>query len=153
MNVSLGFQNERMNYGEERYMDFSLLYPTISLFLKATGKLSFGTLIMNPQRIKFNENNFSKAGILTSISYATSLQSYLSLGIEQKNGEPMKFTCGMEYKFSKAICLRISHEIRYSRFCSGVTIRVSSIAMSFAYTNQLEAGNNSAVSLLFPIQK
>lgn len=152
-NVGLGFQNERMNYGEDRYQDFNMIYPTVALYLKATGKLSLGTLIRNPQRIKFNEGNYKKAGIISCISYATSLQSNLAFGIEQVNGESMKFTCGLEYKFSRSIYLRIAHEIRYSRFCSGLTIRLSSLAMSFAFTNQLETGNNSVVSLLFPIQK
>lgn len=153
INLGVAITHERFQYAESRYNDLNNIYPSISLFVKATPKIDLACLIINPFRSKIAKDLFTPGKLIGSIAYSVNKSSKIGFGIEQKSGQEIIFTSGIDYQFSKIIVIRSAYVYQLSKLSFGTRIFYQKIFFDIGFSNQLLTGNSASFSFLIPFSK
>lgn len=152
-NAGLQIIIERNSFSEIKYNDYSVIYPNISFFLKATKKINLGAIITNPQRLKINKTSNLPSQIEFSLGLIANPSTKFGFTIKQLNSSKALTTFAIEYKIISNCFLRAAYETQLNKVCSGFRIIYSNILFDFAFTNQLNTGSNSSLSVIIPLKK
>lgn len=152
-NLGLVFTDERYQYAENRYQNLNNLFPSISLFAKVTSKIDLAFLINNPFRTKIANDLFLPGKLIGSLAYSANKSTKIGISFEQKNGQEIIISSGVEYQFTKTFVIRSAYVSQLSKLSFGTRIFYQKMFFDIGFSNQLLLGNSASFSLLVPLTK